>query len=229
MGERESEISRLKEAVKSLRKIPKSSEKSSKLDPSTPTKLNVTAGTAASSSVASLGGDDKAVIAQLEQRTKELTEVITLQSYAGQTLGRKVQHLEMNRNKGDINYEYIKNIFLRYLIFKEHGETDTKRLEEILLDLLKVNKEEKETLEKAREPNGLLWGLLYRRDSKQEALTNLSHIVYPTKKMTRVQTEMIMSSSMVVKQSDVNEGEDDQDQDSKILPALSVHKVLNMK
>ncbi len=194
LNEKEAEISKLKDTIKSLRRLGKTPEKPGKSDPVltafSGSRLNATMVTAAtSSSVASLGGDDKAVIAQLEHRIKELTEVITLQSYAEQVLNKKVQHLELTRNKGDINYEYIKNVFLKYLIFKEHGEADAKRMEEILLELLKINKAEKESLDKARESKGF-WGLFYKDTAKDEALANLntSYIV-PRGKLHRAQTE----------------------------------------
>jgi hypothetical protein len=125
------------------------------------------------SSAASLDTNEKYVIAQLRQEIRNLKDVIVLQSQTEQGLNKRVQYLESSRSKGEINYEYIKNVFIKYLLFKDNNEEDTKRLCDILLDLLRVNKQEKETIEKARNSKGF-WKLFTKNEVKDETLMNLS-------------------------------------------------------
>ncbi len=148
-------------------------------------KLNVTA----SSSGASLGGDDKAVIIQLEQRVAELSEVINMHSQSEQETAKKLRHYEMTRSSGDINYEYIKNIFLKYLAFANNGVVvEAKRLETLMLDLLHVNMEEKASLQKATTSKSYFWGLFSA--PKEAGLANLNaSYVAPNKFLHRAQTE----------------------------------------
>lgn len=121
------------------------------------------------SSAASLDSNDKYVIAQLKQQVKELNNVIALQSAAEQELNKRLQYLESSRSKGEINYEYIKNVFLKYLTFKDNKIEDANLLRDILLDLLKVSKHERESLEKENDNKGF-WKLFYKSDIKNGVL-----------------------------------------------------------
>lgn len=125
------------------------------------------------SSAASLDANEKYVIAQLRQQVKNLNEVIAMQSQSEQGLSKRVQYLENSRSKEEINYEYIKNVFLKYLVFRDSNDEEAKRLRDILLDLLRASKQEKETLEKAKNSKGF-WKLFTKNGSKDEMLLNLS-------------------------------------------------------
>ncbi len=151
----------------------------------------------ASSSAASLGGDDKTVIAQLEQSVGELNEVIGLHRYAEQELTKKLRHFESTRSKGDINYEYVKNIFLKYVAFSRNGaKEEVKRLESLMLDLLHVNREEKDSLAKATEgskTSSYLWGLFSAPHEPTLANLNASYVAMPPK-FQRSQTETLFDA-----------------------------------
>jgi len=196
LSEKEAELLKWKEMVHKMKRGgSKQFEKSAKTDTSLPVFPNkilptISSGTTKTFSAASLTGDDKEKIVQLEQKIKELSEVINLQGYTEKALSKKVDFYESSKNNEDVNYEYIKNIFLKYLIFKEHGEEESKRLEQILLDILKVTPQEKESLTKGRSTKGI-WGLFYKDTSKEEALASLStsFVVPPQRKVSRAQTE----------------------------------------
>lgn len=184
LAEKDAEILKLKESLRYLRKQGKSPEK---VKPD----VNVTAGTAASSSAASLFGDEKVAIVQLEQKIGELTEVINLHRLAEQDMSKKLRHFEMSRTKEDVNCEYVRNIFLKYLIFSENGaESDAKRLEKLLLELLHINRQEKEALEKSRANKSSFWNIFASNDVSFAEL-NTSSYVLPAK-LQRAQTEAIL-------------------------------------
>jgi len=173
LSKKDEEISKLKEIITSI-KSPLKQGKNRLSDSNIPFMSNTLIDRFGSfSSAASLGADEKYVIAQLKQEICNLKNVIALQSQAEQGLNKRLQYLESSRSKGEINYEYIKNIFLKYLLFKDTNEEDAKKLCDILLDLLKVNKQEKEILEKARNSKGF-WKLFKKNEVKAEILMNLS-------------------------------------------------------
>lgn len=140
--------------------------------------------TGGSLSAACLDNNDKAVIARLRQEVKELNDIIALQSHSEQSLTKQLQYLKTNRTKEDINYEYIKNIFIKYLIFQDQNAGEANRMKEILLDMLKVTKQEKEALNRAKESKGF-WKIFYGDSGKEEALADLnsSFVIRSTQKL----------------------------------------------
>eukprot|EP00826_Nyctotherus_ovalis_P042133 TRINITY_DN4302_c0_g1_i2.p2 TRINITY_DN4302_c0_g1~~TRINITY_DN4302_c0_g1_i2.p2 ORF type:complete len:207 (-),score=69.78 TRINITY_DN4302_c0_g1_i2:16-636(-) len=174
LTKKDEEIAKLKESLASLKSPLKLKKHSRMSDSSIPFMSSTLVDRYGSfSSAASLDANEKYVIAQLRQQVKNLNEVIAMQSQTEQGLSKRVQYLENSRSKEEINYEYIKNVFLKYLIFRDSNEEEAKRLRDILLDLLKASKQEKEILEKARSSKSF-WKLFTSNRSKDEMLLNLS-------------------------------------------------------
>jgi len=159
LSQKEAEILKLKRAVKEARK-----EKVT----------DISAGRVGGSlSAACLDNSDRAVIARLKQEVKDLNDIIALQSHSEQSLTKQLHQINTNRSKEDINYEYIKNVFLKYLIFQDESKEDANKMKEILLDLLKITKQEKESLNKVKDSKGF-WKIFYGDKGKEEALADLN-------------------------------------------------------
>lgn len=171
LSQKEAEILKLKKAIregkKGINKLPGSMADRS----------------GASLSAACLDNSDKAIIAQLRQEIRNLNEIIALQSHSEQGLSKKLQYLETTRSKGDVNYEYIKNVFLKYLIFKDSSGDEAERLKNLLLDLLNVTKQEKESINKTKDSKGF-WNIFSSDTTKEDALTTLnsSYVIRPCSK-----------------------------------------------
>lgn len=159
LSQKETEVLRLKRAVKETRKGKVADVSGDKMS--------------GSLSAACLDNSDKAIIARLRQEVKELNDIIALQSHSEQSLTKQLQYLKTNRSKEDVNYEYVKNIFLKYLIFQGQNADEANRMKEILMDLLMVTKQEKESLSKARDSKGF-WRIFYGDTAKEEALADLN-------------------------------------------------------
>jgi len=99
----------------------------------------------------SIDNDKDKKIQALERNINNLTEILKLHREIEGDLKKKLHLLENSRSK-DVNYEYIKNIFTKYLLFLAKGsDIEAKQMEILLLDLLHYTKQEKENLEKARQ------------------------------------------------------------------------------
>lgn len=64
------------------------------------------------------------------------------------------------------NLEYLKNVFLKYLVYVSRGVNESQNMEKIMLDLLKVTKEEKEELDKVRQKKSI-WASLFSKDNNK--------------------------------------------------------------
>eukprot|EP01022_Parablepharisma_sp_SALTPOND_P030922 TRINITY_DN777_c0_g1_i1.p1 TRINITY_DN777_c0_g1~~TRINITY_DN777_c0_g1_i1.p1 ORF type:complete len:816 (-),score=60.65 TRINITY_DN777_c0_g1_i1:3194-5641(-) len=81
-----------------------------------------------------------------------MNEVLNLHRQVEQDLNRKLRLLEKTKTKDDVNYEYVKNIFTKYVLFvAKNSMAEAKQMETLLLELLHYTKQEKEDLEKARQ------------------------------------------------------------------------------
>ncbi len=99
-------------------------------------------------------------VGQLEQELAGMVEAMNLQREVEQDLKKKIRLLEKARTKEDVDYEYIKNIFTKYVVFLSHGSAaEAKQMEAFLFDLLHFTKEEKESLEKARQSRSGFLGI----------------------------------------------------------------------
>ncbi len=86
--------------------------------------------------------------------------MLNLHRQVEQDLNKKLHLLEKTKTKEDVNYEYIKNIFTKYIVFTAHGSAaEAKQMESFLFDLLHYTKEEKENLEKSRRTKGGFLGI----------------------------------------------------------------------
>ncbi len=104
------------------------------------------------SSASTLPINDKDIrIAQLEKDMANLNEVLQLHRQVEQDLNKKLRAAESSKTKEDINYEYFKNVFIKYLAFLTNGAApEAAQMEALLFNLLHINKAEREELEKAR-------------------------------------------------------------------------------
>ena len=92
-------------------------------------------------------------ISQLERDLANLNEILTLHRQVEQDLNKKLRLLEKSKTKDDVNYEYIKNIFTKYVLFTaKNSAAEARQMEILLFDLLHYTKQEKEDLEKMRQP-----------------------------------------------------------------------------
>lgn len=130
------------------------------------------------SSTASLKIEEKELkIMQLETELANLSEVLNLHRQAEQDLNKKLMLLESSKTKENVNFEYFKNVFMKFLVFRSVGsDTEEKQLENILLDLLHLNKQEREELLKATQSKNSFLGLFSLGSNKDPKLTG-SYIV----------------------------------------------------
>ncbi len=97
------------------------------------------------------------MIAQLEKDLGSLNDLLLLHRQIEQDLKNKLRVFETSKSKEDMNCEYMKNVFIKYLAFLANGATaDARQMERLLFDLLQVTKAEREELDKARTSKGSL-------------------------------------------------------------------------
>ena len=159
LNEKEAEISKLKVSIRSSKGNSKTLIRGERTSDPDIIKESLLDRTGKFASEASFEANDRIVIAQLRMHIKELMDIIGMQSNREKELNKKVNYYESNRKKEDVNYEYIKNVFLKYLAYKNNNEEESNRMKEILLDLLSVTKKEKEQLTKYKTDG--LWKFLY--------------------------------------------------------------------
>ena len=159
LNEKEAEISKLKVSIRSSKGNSKTLIRGERTSDPDIIKESLLDRTGKFASEASFEANDRIVIAQLRMHIKELMDIIGMQTNREKELSKKVNYYESNRKKEDVNYEYIKNVFLKYLAYKDNNEEESNRMKEILLDLLSVTKKEREQLTKYKA--GGFWKSLY--------------------------------------------------------------------
>jgi len=107
-------------------------------------------------------------------------------------LKKKVQTLEKAKPKDEINYEYIKNIFTKFLFFTtKNSINEAKQMEILLYDLLHYTKQEKEELDKIRNPKnerGFFSGLISKalgNSSEPESVPGITGNYIPSQNSRR--------------------------------------------
>ncbi len=160
MSQRETELSKLKETMKTVKVV-----SSSKVTPV----IALSAVNKASPKSKPDTTEKDIKISQLERDLTNLNEVLNLHRQVEQDLNKKLHILEKSKSKDDINYEYIKNIFTKYVLFlAKNSAVEAKQMESLLFDLLHYTKQEKEDLEKARsgKPTSGLLSIFTRAETK---------------------------------------------------------------
>ena len=147
LAQRELEVTKLKETIKNIRIQAQMQERSRSgpviaLAPVNKTPMSPTNGTP----------KDVTKIQQLERDLANLNEVLNLHRQVEQDLNKKLRAQEKTKSKEDVNYEYVKNIFMKFLLFSAQGSAaEAKQMESLLYDLLGFTKKEREDLDKARQ------------------------------------------------------------------------------
>lgn len=84
---------------------------------------------------------------------------IAIASNQDQALVKKLNEVEKDKVKETLNYDYIKNVFVKYLVYQANAnEKEAMTLEKVLFTVLKATENDISMIEKARDKNtgGLL-------------------------------------------------------------------------
>ena len=107
-------------------------------------------------------------VSVLCEEIESLEYIINLHTKTERELNSKVRYLERSKTKEDINYEYFKNVFLKYVSYSGAGaEKDAGQLLEVLFDLLHVNLQDKETVFTPKPPSSL-WNYFTNTKNKNK-------------------------------------------------------------